>query len=275
MIAVKLQNIRVLLLGLLAYCLLLSTACIPLQAKEPLIPTNDLPPDAAALLVFSKTAGYRHASISDGIAAIQTIGVEYGLRVDTTEDAAIFSDQGLAPYRAVIFLNTTGDILDAAQEAAFERYIRAGNGYVGVHAASDTEYDWAWYGGLVGAYFADHPAIQTATVQTSDQSHPSTVGLPAAWQRRDEWYNFGSLPPAEAQILLTIDEESYSGGTMGDLHPLSWAQQYDGGRSWYTAMGHTGESFSEPLFLAHLSGGILWAAGLSDATALYLPKLQH
>jgi type 1 glutamine amidotransferase len=156
---------------------------------------------------------------------------------------------------------TTGDVLDDSQQAAFERYIQAGNGFVGVHSATDTEYDWAWYGGLVGAYFASHPDIQTAAVQREDSTHPSTVSLPDLWVRTDEWYNFQTNPRdnGDIHVLASLDEASYAGGRMGD-HPIAWYRSYDGGRAWYTAGGHTSESYAEPLFLAHLQGGIEYAA---------------
>jgi type 1 glutamine amidotransferase len=250
---------RGLALAALAYLAMLTAACAPLLAQGAPAPAADAP----AILIFSKTAGYRHDSIADGITAIRAIGAEYGLRVEQTEDAGAFSDAGLAGYRAVVFLSTTGDVLNAQQEAAFERFIRAGGGFVGVHAASDSEYDWEWYGGLVGAYFDGHPAVQEAALDVVDAGHPSTAGLPARWERRDEWYNFRSLPPGSARVLITLDESSYDGGTMGANHPISWAQEYDGGRSWYTGLGHTRASYGEPLFRAHLAGGILWAAGLA------------
>ena len=217
-------------------------------------------------LVFSKTAGFRHDSIPQGIAAIKALGADKGFAVDSTEDAARFTDAGLAGYKVVVFLSTTGDILDDGQKAAFERYIRSGGGFVGVHSASDTEYRWAWYGRLVGAYFANHPEIQRATVHIVDQTHPSTKDLPAVWQRDDEWYNFRSNPRAAAHVLATLDEATYSGGRMGSDHPIAWCQEIEGGRSWYTAMGHTVESYAEPLFRLHLLGGIESAAGLGCPT---------
>jgi cytochrome c len=216
-----------------------------------------------AVLVFSKTSAFRHDSIPHGIAAIMALGADHGFAVDSTEDAARFTDTELARYKVVVFLCTTGDILDPGQKAAFERYIRSGGGFVGIHSASDTEYQWAWYGRLVGAYFASHPAIQRATVRIEDPSHPSTKGLPAAWERTDEWYNFRSNPRGVAHILATVDETTYSGGNMGADHPIAWCQQIDGGRSWYTAMGHTSESYAEPLFRLHLLGGIESAAGVA------------
>ncbi len=220
-----------------------------------------------AVLVFSKTSAFRHDSIPDGIAAIQTLGAENGFAVDSTEDAARFTDAELARYKVVVFLCTTGDILDTDQKAAFERYIRSGGGFVGIHSASDTEYQWAWYGRLVGAYFASHPQIQRATVHIEDLGHASTEGLPAIWVRTDEWYNFRSSPRGAVHVLATLDEATYSGGKMGVDHPIAWCQQIDGGRSWYTAMGHTSESYAERLFRLHLLGGIESAAGLASGCA--------
>jgi type 1 glutamine amidotransferase len=132
---------------------------------------------------------------------------------------------------------------------------------VGVHSATDTEYDWPWYGQLVGAYFKRHPAVQEAKLDVRDRTHLATKCLPATWTRRDEWYDFRAAPPADATILLTIDEKSYSGGTMGDVHPMSWAHNFDGGRAFYTELGHTNESYKDQLYLDHLAGGILWAIG--------------
>jgi len=217
------------------------------------------------VLVFSRTAGFRHDSIPDAIAAVRALGDQNGFLVDATEDPSVFTDSGLAGYNAVSFLLTTGDVLDDSQQAAFERYIEAGNGFVGVHSAADTEYDWPWYGGLVGAYFASHPDIQPAVVHREDTNHPSTVSLPDVWARTDEWCNFQTNPrdTGDIHVLATLDESSYSGGTMGD-HPIAWYHTYAGGRAWYTAGGHTRESYSEPLFLGHLMGGIEYAAGGPD-----------
>ncbi|MDZ4779765.1 MAG: ThuA domain-containing protein [Planctomycetia bacterium] len=214
------------------------------------------------LLVFSKTAAFRHDSIDEGIAAIQALSVEHEFNVTTSEDAAIFNDVDLAPFEAVVFLSTTGDVLNATQQAAFERYVQAGGGYIGVHAAADTEYGWAWYGELVGAYFQSHPPGTTsATVRVLDSVHPSTVELPAEWVRTDEWYNYSSNPRGDVHVLMTLDESSYAGGTMGADHPISWCHEHDGGRSWYTGLGHTSASYSEPNYRQHLLGGIEWAAG--------------
>ena len=220
-----------------------------------------------SVLVFSKTTGFRHDSIPHGIAAIKAVGADHGFSVDSTEDAAHFTDAELARYKVVVFLSTTGDILDDGQKAAFERYIRSGGGFAGIHSASDTEYQWAWYGRLVGAYFASHPEIQRATVRIEDRGHASTEGLPQIWERTDEWYNFRSNPRAAVHVLATLDEGTYSGGKMGADHPIAWCQVIDGGRSWYTAMGHTQESYAEPLFRLHLLGGIESVAGVAAGCA--------
>ncbi|WP_031426211.1 ThuA domain-containing protein [Flavimarina sp. Hel_I_48] len=213
------------------------------------------------VLVFSKTAGFRHASIPKGIAAIQKLGAENNFKVDATENAAVFSSDSLNKYAAIIFLSTTGNVLDASEEAGFERYIQAGGGFVGVHAATDTEYDWNWYGKLVGAYFTSHPAIQKADFKVKNTDFPATEFLKdSIWQRTDELYNFKKINP-DINVLLEIDEKSYDGGTNGAYHPMSWYHEYDGGRSFYTELGHTDESFVDPNYLKHLMGGIKYAMG--------------
>lgn len=211
------------------------------------------------ILVFSKTEGFRHSSIDEGQLALLKLGKENGILVDTTENSDYFKEETLKQYAAVVFLNTTGDVLDYPQQAHFERYIQAGGGYVGIHSATDTEYDWKWYNHLVGAYFKDHPKIQEATLNCENHDHPATDFLEDTWIRKDEWYNFKSLNE-EVNLLLTIDESTYEGGTHGDKdHPMSWYHEYDGGRAFYTALGHTEESYEEPLFLKHLLGGIRYA----------------
>ena len=228
----------------LALCLIVALEVLPREsyAQTP----------SYRVLAFSRTTGFRHDSIPEAIAAVQQLGQANGFAVDATEDPSRFEDTTLAGYQAVIFLLTTGDVLDAAGRAAFERYIRAGGGYVGVHSAADTEYDWSFYGELLGAYFASHPEIQTAALS----------GLPDPWLRTDEWYNFRRNPRPSVQVLLQLDEGSYTGGEMGEDHPITWYHAYEGGRAWYTGMGHTRESYTEPLFLRHLLAGIQYAAGV-------------
>ncbi|WP_455360468.1 ThuA domain-containing protein [Streptomyces sp. SYSU K21746] len=217
------------------------------------------------VLVFSKTAGFRHDSIPAGVAALKELGAQRGLTVDATEEAGQFTAENLARYDAVVFLSTTGDVLNTGQQTAFEKYVADGGGYMGVHAAADTEYDWKFYGGLVGAYFASHPHIQPATVRVEDHDHPATAHLDTTWQRTDEWYDYRTNPRGQARVLATLDETSYTGGTMKGDHPIAWCQPYEGGRSFYTGGGHTKESYAEPAFRQHLLGGLLYATGIAKA----------
>src|ERR1044072_6370517 len=218
-------------------------------------------PGKPKVLVFTKTAGFRHASIPAGIKAIQRLGQENGFDVDTTENAARFTEDSLQQYAAVIFLNTTGDVLNNYQEADFERYIQAGGGFVGIHAATDTEYDWGWYGKLVGAYFDNHPpGVHKAMLSVKDKTFPATKELPDKWEHSDEWYNFKNVNKS-THVLITLDEKTYQGGTMGADHPISWYHEYDGGRAFYTELGHTDESYSEANYLKHILGGIRYAIG--------------
>jgi type 1 glutamine amidotransferase len=216
---------------------------------------------ALRALVFSRTLGFRHDSIPDGISTVQALGREHGFAVDATEDAGRFTAPNLARYRVIVFLNTTGDVLRGAERGALQAFVRGGGGFVGVHSATDTLYDWPWYGALVGAYFARHPAVQAATVRVEDAVHPSTRGLPDPWTRTDEWYDFRASPRPGVHVLLTLDESSYHGGGMGADHPVAWYHDYDGGRAWYTALGHVREAYRDAAFRAHLLGGIAYAAG--------------
>jgi cytochrome c len=233
---------------LVAPVVLLAAAGIAASAQKP----------EPRVLVFSKTAGYRHSSIEPGIAAMRKLGQENRFTVEATEDASAFNDRNLERFAAVVFLSTTGDVLDAKQQEALERYIQAGGGWVGIHSATDTEYDWPWYGRLAGAYFNGHPGnpnVRRGTFRVVDKRHPSTQGLPHRWEREDEFYNFKSIA-SDIHVLVDIDEKSYEGGTNGDRHPMSWYHAFDGGRAFYTNMGHTDATFSEPLFLRHLLGGL-------------------
>ncbi|NHC45029.1 DUF1349 domain-containing protein [Motilibacter sp. K478] len=240
-------------------------AALGLPTVGVLAPAQAAEAEPFKALVFSKTAGFRHDAIPAALAAIQKLGQENDFTVDSTEDASKFTDANLAQYDVVIWNSTTGDVLDDAQQAAFERYIRNGGGYAGLHSASDTEYSWPWYGKLVGAYFDSHPQNQNVTVKTEDRAHPSTAHLPASATRFDELYNYRTNPRDTVHVLQSYDERSYSGGNMGSDHPITWCQDYDGGRAWYTGQGHTQESYAEPAFLKLLLGGIQTAAGVLDA----------
>jgi type 1 glutamine amidotransferase len=218
-----------------------------------LVACGDAPPAAERVLVYSRTLGYRHAdAITAGQATLVTrLGAD-GIAVDATEDPLRFRDADLATFGAVIFLYTSGnDVLDAEGKLALEAFVRGGGGWVGVHSAADTEYAWPFYGELVVAHFLSHPAIQPATTHLAD-------GTP--WPATDEWYDFRANPrdTSGVRVLITVDEATYTGGTMGADHPLAWAHERAGGRAFYTAMGHTAERWSEAAFLDHVAGGVRW-----------------
>jgi uncharacterized protein len=212
------------------------------------------------VLIFSKTNGYRHESIAAGIEAIKKLGKENHFAVDTTEDSVFLTDANLGQYNEIIFLNTTGTILGTQQEQALQNFIHKGGGFVGIHSATDCEYQWPWYVKLIGANFESHPKPQQAKLLVINKKHLSTKHLPDVWERTDEWYNFKNLNP-DVTVLMKIDETSYTGGKNGDNHPMAWYHSYEGGKVFYTELGHTNEAYSEPLFLQHILGGILYAMG--------------
>jgi uncharacterized protein len=216
------------------------------------------------VLIFSKTNGYHHACIPVGMEAIKKLGQENGFAVDTTTDSLSFTKRNLKKYAAVIFLCPTGEVLGPNEEEAFKNYIQQGGGFVGIHSATDCEYDWPWYNQLVGAWFKSHPAQQEAKLIIVNKNHPSTAGMPDIWVRKDEWYNFRDLNP-DVTVLIKIDESSYKGGENGSNHPMAWYHNFDGGRAFYTEMGHTDESYADPIYLKHLLGGIEWAMNKSKA----------
>jgi type 1 glutamine amidotransferase len=220
------------------------------------------------VLLFSKTDGFHHESINEGVTAIKAMAERQFFSVSWQENASVFNDKELANYEAVIFLNTTGNILTPEQQTAFEKFIQSGKGYVGIHSASDTEYDWEWYTKMVGMMFKIHPTIQTAYLKVEDKNFPGMERLPAKFLWTDEWYEFSPAVSKDLHFLISIDEKTYNpivkwgpneGKGMG-FHPISWYHTYDGGRAFYTAMGHVPQNFSDPLFLDHLFGGIYWAA---------------
>ncbi|NGO74586.1 carbohydrate-binding protein [Streptomyces sp. YC504] len=241
---------------------LAATLIAPVSSAAP------LPSPAAApfeILVFSETAGFRHDAIPAGIDALRTLGQQNEFTVTATEDSSVFTEQSLSGYEAVVFLNTTGDVLTDPQQSALQSYVDSGGGYVGVHAAADTEYDWPYYGQLVGAWFKSHPAIQQATVVTEDRDHPATAHLGATWSRTDEWYNYRANPRAGVRVLQSLDESTYSGGEMAGDHPITWCHAQGQGRSFYTGLGHTAESYADPAFRTLLLGAVRYAAGQAPA----------
>ncbi|PZG18274.1 ThuA domain-containing protein [Nonomuraea aridisoli] len=245
------------------------------------------PAQAAAarfrVLVFSKVTNFHHDSIPAGIAAIEKLGAEHDFEVEATDDAGAFTGDNLARFQAIVFNNTnstpeSGDLLNADQRAALQKFVRDGGGWVGLHAASASERDWPWYEGLVGAIFDQHPAIQVGRVKVLDHAHPSTKDLPDLWERTEEWYNWRANPTGKVHTLTQIKvRDGINGLDEGVDHPSSWCQNYEGGRSWYTALGHASDAYSEPAFLKHLLGGIEWAAGAApgDCSATETGNFQR
>ena len=227
-----------------SFCLLLF---LPMKAQD------------GNVLVFHKTEGFSHESIAAGYKLIKDLGEVHGFKVKETHNTDLFQAEKLNNYDLVIFLNTTGDVLNGEQQTIFEDYINSGGSFFGIHAAADTEYDWEWYGQLVGAYFNNHPKVQPAIIDVVKPNHPIVSHLPSHWNRIDEWYNYRMVNP-NVKILLNLREDSYNGGNMGNNHPIAWYRELDGGGvSVYTGGGHTIASYEEPLFVEHLLQCILFA----------------
>ncbi|RZL51277.1 MAG: ThuA domain-containing protein [Pedobacter sp.] len=211
-----------------------------------------------AVLVFSLTKGYHHASIADGQIAIKKLGIENNFEVDTTADVKAFTPENLKKYKTLIFLSPTGtSIFSDDEKAAIKQYVNNGGGFVGIHAATDVNYEWEWYGKMIGGFFESHPKIQDAKLDILMPKHKIVKGLPQPWEHKDEWYNFKSVSP-DIKVLIKIDETSYQGGKMNNNHPISWFHEFEGGKIFYTALGHTKECYTDPLFLKHLLAGIKW-----------------
>ncbi len=256
------------------------------------VPAGAMPAGARAgsdagpfrVLVYSRTTGFRHYSIEAGKLMIEQLGRDNGFAVETTEDPKAFTPDNLARFAAVVFLSTTGDVLDASQQDAFERYVRRGGGWVGIHSAADTEYDWPFYGELLaGAWFKNHPLEQSGTIVNEAPDEPSAAHLPERWDLPlEEFYAFRANPRGRARVLLSIDESTYEQdpntsnlpdsptfpggetGTMGD-HPMSWCHDVGHGRAWYTALGHEAYLYELDDFRRHVLGGILTAARRVEA----------
>ncbi len=217
----------------------------------------------AQILVYTKTMGYRHKSIEKGVETLRALGKKNNFEITQTEDSLQFNLKNLKKYQLVVFLSTTLDVLGTPGQEALKSYIEQGGSFMGIHAAADTEYEWPWYGKLVGAYFESHPNnpnVRQAKMDVVDKMHPSTEHLEDEWTRSDEWYNYKNINP-NLKVLILLDETSYEGGTNDDFHPIAWYHEFDGGKAFYTGGGHTEESFDEPAFQQHLLGGINYCLG--------------
>ncbi|MDX1331417.1 MAG: ThuA domain-containing protein [Robiginitalea sp.] len=245
-----------LLTGLLIPLLLTAPCAAQDTGNESVHPDKDL-----RMLVFTKTNGYRHQSIAKGVATLRELAQMEGILLDHTEDSLQFNPETLSKYTLVVFFFTTGGVLCPEQEQAFRDFMEGGGNFMGIHAATDTEYDWPWYGRLVGAYFESHPEQQQASLRVVNRDHPSTSPLPELWSHFDEWYNFRDLQPG-LNVLINLDESSYKGGTNGESHPIAWYHTKAGGRAFYTGLGHTDAAFDDPTFRKHLSGGMRYCLGI-------------
>jgi len=245
------------------FCALLLVNCG--ESKKVVTTKKDtsIIPSVEKVLVFTKTAGWRHKSIEKGVETLKELGAENLFQVSQTEDSLDFNPANLKKYKLVVFLNTTLNILDKKQQGAFEKYIQSGGSFMGIHAACDTEYEWPWYGKLVGAYFNGHPNkpnVREATINVVNKKHAATSHLKDTWTRKDEWYNYKEINP-DVTVIMQLDESTYEGGTNGENHPIAWCHEFEGGRAFYTGGGHTEESFDEPDFRKHLLGGIEYCLG--------------
>lgn len=256
------KTIPALLITLLLAMALLPGCTSPATDALSKTSASATPAETPRILVFTRTAGYHHESIPTGVQTLRELGQAEGIEVTQSDDPSLFNDASLARFDAVVFLSTTGDVLDDTQQAAFERYIGKGGGYMGVHAAADTEYDWPWYGRLVGAWFHSHPkGLQTTVVRFEGDE----AALARDWQTTDELYNYRSNPRADVNVIATVDESRYQGGTMGADHPIAWCSNRLGGRAWYTGLGHTDAQYADAVFRAHLLRGLRYVIGRANA----------
>nr|MBC7614386.1 ThuA domain-containing protein [Pseudopedobacter sp.] len=222
-------------------------------------------------LLITKTAGWHHESINEGVAAIKALGERNFFNVTWNQDGVPITEKYLQNFQVIIFLNTTGDIFKDEEQKAIEKFIQSGNGYVGIHSASDTEYEWPWYTKMVGRMFHIHPVIQTAKLKLTSNKFSGLEGFSDGQFWTDEWYEFGPETTNGLNYILAVDESSYNpkvewgdrnlkGIGMGNFHPIAWYHDYDGGRSFYTALGHLPTDYNNPAFLNHIFAGIYWAA---------------
>ena len=210
-----------------------------------------------SVLVITETKGWVHDSIESGLKLIQNIGNKNNFNVYHSDNSSVITYKNLKEIKTIIFLNTTEEILTDVEQKVMESFIKSGKGFVGVHAAADTEYNWQWYGKLVGAYYRNHPEVMNGKILTIN--HKITNHLDSEWEIEDEWYNFDYVN-YDINILLHLDEDSYVGGEHPDYHPITWYHEYDGGRSFYTGLGHTKEVYEDERFIKLLEKGILYAS---------------
>jgi len=250
-----------------AICLVAASACGNSEPGTGAASGADA--DTPQILLFSLATGWVHDSIPAGVEALTALGEREGYSVINSEDPAIFNDEDLAEFDAIIFLNsTTGKEVEnewfvAERREALQDFVRAGKGIVGIHGASDSHYSWDWYGDMIGGYFERHPeGTPTGELSVVNAGHPSTTHMDPVFSRTDEWYWIADFEPS-VNLLVTLDPESI-GEPAGEEKPISWSQDFDGGRVFYTSMGHTIDTYSDPVFLDHVAGGMAWVLGEAE-----------
>ncbi len=237
--------------------LLVITSIQPVSAKQ------------FKVLLFTKTTEWHHESILDGVTAMRKLSQKHHFDLEWHEDATRINAENLANFDVIVFLCTTGQVLDNEQRESLKGFVQSGKGFVGVHSAADTESQWPWYGKLIGRNFIIHPPVQTAPVKVERRDFYGLEGFQDTFLWTDEWYDFGPENVSGLNYLLSINERDYDtksdwgdrkGNGMRGFHPLAWFHEFDGGRSFYTSLGHLPESYRDQRFTEHLYGGIFWAA---------------
>jgi uncharacterized protein len=223
--------------------------------------------DSKRVLIYSGSTGFRHESIEPGVAAIKVLATREGFAADTSEDPNVFTAERLKPYSVIVFVSSTTNPKDPASEwfvgerrEALQGFVHAGKGIVGIHAAADSHFNWPWYTKMIGGVFERHPqGTPAGELTVVDGTHPSTRGLPQTIPHIDEWYYYKDFNP-RVQLLMTFDPASI-GETDANPNPISWAHEFEGGRVFYTGLGHTKEAYRTSFFLKHIAGALHWAAG--------------
>jgi len=213
------------------------------------------------ILIFNKTfKSYHDKAIPVASAALQALGPTHGFIADINSDASVFTQEGLKPYKVLVFLNACGEVLDASQQQALKTYIESGGSFVGIHAVVACERSWPWFSGLVGASNDKDKHFEPAPIHVADRTNPSTAGLPADFIHKDQYFRFKNLAN-DLHVVLTVDGRKLTDLDLQDpAYPVAWYHTYDGGRAFYTSLGHQG-SFDDPIFASHILGAIQWASG--------------
>jgi len=227
-----------------------------------------------SVLVYTKNGkGYVHDNIPSAVSCIQQLGKQYGFKVDTSADASVMTEKNLNRYTLLIFPSTNNDVFDTdAQRLAFRRYIEAGGGFVGIHSVTGTERNWKWFKMMLGGTFSWHAKFQKFSVKVIDPLHPSVQGLPKVWEKEDECYFAKELYPGSKAIMahdittLNVSDTAQrnlilkNAGGFSELYPAVWTNEFDGGHTWCTVLGHDKKDYADPVYVQHIFQGISYIA---------------